>query len=113
MRCLGIAHGSLCEVETQIYIAGKLGYVPKSDVDELIELSSEVGRLLNGLLRSLPLKMRQNANGCRQRPLATCVYRSRRWNKRYAVPNPATATPPRTKRSAGGIASPEIISTAR
>ncbi|MCD0458644.1 four helix bundle protein [Roseiconus lacunae] len=48
---LGTAKGSLAEVETQILIAGNLGYLNNSQ--PLIDRVSEVARLLNGLLRSL------------------------------------------------------------
>jgi four helix bundle protein len=48
-----IAHGSLREVETQILIAQRLSYWNESTVSSLMTLSAEVGRLLNGLIRSL------------------------------------------------------------
>jgi len=48
---LGNAKGSLAEVETQLIIARNLGYLV--DPQPLLEQSSEVARLLNGLLRSL------------------------------------------------------------
>lgn len=50
---LGIARGSLAELHTQIIIASRLGYI-RDDAFAMIEgLVEEVGRLLNGLLRSL------------------------------------------------------------
>jgi len=51
---LSIAHGSLCEVGTQILIAHRLGYLEKQDLEALDELTSEVGRLINGLSNKLP-----------------------------------------------------------
>jgi four helix bundle protein len=48
---LGHAKGSLAEVETQLMIARNLGYL--ADSQPLLEQTSEVARLLNGLLRSL------------------------------------------------------------
>ena len=51
---LSIAYGSLCEVGTQILIAHRLGYLERRDVAGLDELSSEVGRLINGLSNRLP-----------------------------------------------------------
>ncbi len=48
---LGHAKGSLAEVETQLIIVHRLGYL--SSLDTLIEHLNEVGRLLNGLLNSL------------------------------------------------------------
>ena len=50
---LSIAYGSLMEVETQIQIASNLLYIEKSDAGQLLSQCDEVGRLLNGLLRSL------------------------------------------------------------
>jgi four helix bundle protein len=50
---LSFAYGSLMEVETQLQIAVNLGYLQQSDANILFEHSAEVGRLLNGLTRSL------------------------------------------------------------
>ncbi|MBQ3747380.1 MAG: four helix bundle protein [Kiritimatiellae bacterium] len=48
---LSQARGSLFEVETQLLIAKDLGFV--GDVEPELELSSELGRILNGLIRKL------------------------------------------------------------
>ena len=50
---LSISYGSLHEVETQILIAESLLYLEKEQVTSLLDLSSEVGRLINGLKKSL------------------------------------------------------------
>ena len=48
---LGVARGSLSELETQLYISRELGYVTNAqDVDSQIE---EIFRLLGGLISSL------------------------------------------------------------
>ncbi len=47
------ARGSLLEVETQILIAGNLGYLNGAEVEGLSTRCAEVGRILNGLLASL------------------------------------------------------------
>jgi four helix bundle protein len=47
------AHGSLMTVETQIIVAERLGYLASEDVQEILKQTSEVGRMLNGLMRSL------------------------------------------------------------
>ena len=52
---LGQARGSLLEVETQVLIAQELGYLQSDDAKELLNQSGEVGRVLNGLIMSLPL----------------------------------------------------------
>ena len=48
---LGIARGSLAEINTQLLIAQNLGYL--ADASLLHEQLAEVGRMLNGLISSL------------------------------------------------------------
>lgn len=50
---LSIARGSLTESETHILIATRLGYISEERCTELWDRCQEVGRLLNGLIRSL------------------------------------------------------------
>lgn len=50
---LSIAKGSLCELETQVILAVRLKFMTKSDGEKLWNKSQEVGKLLNGLIRSL------------------------------------------------------------
>ena len=58
LRHLAIANGSLSELETQLEIATRLGYVaPESCV--LIEKAHEVGRMLAGLRRSLQSRLHE------------------------------------------------------
>ena len=52
-KFLAIAHGSLCEVQTQILIAERLKYLRSDAAQQLTASCAEVGRLLNGLMRSL------------------------------------------------------------
>jgi four helix bundle protein len=52
-RYLFIALGSLKETETQILICDALGYFKASRAAQLMALSAEAGRLINGLIRSL------------------------------------------------------------
>lgn len=52
VRFLQIAHGSLREAETQLMIAQRIGYLSHREVEPLLEQSGEVGRLLQGLIRS-------------------------------------------------------------
>jgi four helix bundle protein len=51
---LGNARGSLMEVETQVLIAQALGYLERCESEKLLAAAAEVGRILNGLLASLP-----------------------------------------------------------
>ena len=50
---LSIALGSLGEVETQVQIAHRLGYIDQTAVANFAEHASEAGRLLVGLMNSL------------------------------------------------------------
>jgi four helix bundle protein len=50
---LGIARGSLLELETHIELAFRVGYITKEHFVKLQGIISEVGRILNGLMRSL------------------------------------------------------------
>jgi len=50
---LSVAYGSLMEAETQIQIAANLSYVSQAEADTLITQTAEVGRMLNGLSKSL------------------------------------------------------------
>lgn len=50
---LSIARGSLNEVETQLTLAMRYGYLTTTDHDLLLEQCFEVGRMLNGLIDSL------------------------------------------------------------
>lgn len=50
---LGIAAGSLAEAETYLLLGLRLGFVDQAQLAPVWELSAEVGRMLNGLKRSL------------------------------------------------------------
>ena len=50
---LGHTRGSLLEIETQMTIATNLGYLDSRQSEVVFELSSEVGRILNGPISSL------------------------------------------------------------
>jgi len=50
---LAIAYGSLAELETHLQIAQRLTYLDSRQVRQVLEKTSEVGRMLNGLRRSL------------------------------------------------------------
>jgi four helix bundle protein len=56
VRHLGVARGSLFEAETQIIIAGRLGYVADADTRPLLAAVGEIGRMLHGLIASLERK---------------------------------------------------------
>lgn len=54
-RHLSIALGSLCELETQLLLSARLGYIDQAECDRLAELASEVGRLITGLSHAVSL----------------------------------------------------------
>jgi four helix bundle protein len=47
---LGSARAALNELETQAELASSMGFFPYGAADALFELSSEVGKLINGLI---------------------------------------------------------------
>jgi four helix bundle protein len=53
LHLLGVSYGSLRELETQLLLAGRLRLVSEDDCCQVIEQCAEVGRLLNGLMRSI------------------------------------------------------------
>ena len=50
---LGIAKGSAGEVRSQLYTAYDVGYLSDDGISELVELSKDVSKLINGLIMSL------------------------------------------------------------
>ena len=52
-QSLGHARGSLMEVETYILLAQELGYLERDQSEKLLGETTEVGKILNGLLNSL------------------------------------------------------------
>ena len=50
---LGNARGSLYEMQTQVELAGSLGYINEKLVQELMAQGGEVARLINGLVSAL------------------------------------------------------------
>lgn len=55
---LSIAYGSLMEVETQLQIAGNLNFIAQPEVNATLMRTSEIGRMINGLSRSLQTKLK-------------------------------------------------------
>lgn len=52
-RFLLHARGSLFELRTQLLLARELRYMPAESVEHLLERSTEVARLINGLIKKL------------------------------------------------------------
>ena len=53
LQHLWIAHGSGGELETQLEVGRRLRLLPDDTVDILIRDAQEIGRMINGLARSL------------------------------------------------------------
>jgi four helix bundle protein len=49
-KSLSIARGSLNELQTELELAGSLRFINEEVSNELIELATEVAKLINGLL---------------------------------------------------------------
>jgi four helix bundle protein len=52
-RFLSVAHGSLCEVQTHLEIARRLGIMDAGSSGAMITDADEVSRILRGFIRSL------------------------------------------------------------
>ncbi len=50
---LGIASGSLAELETQLILAQRLGYLTEELINPVLQVSDETGKMLKGLQKSL------------------------------------------------------------
>jgi four helix bundle protein len=53
LQSVGYARGSLLEIETQLIVAQRLGYLDSKEIDKLMELTNEIGRVASGLIRAL------------------------------------------------------------
>ena len=62
MQHVSIAYGSLAELETHVQIAERLNYIDKSQADALMGKAAVIGRMLNGLRRSLEKKRNEVQN---------------------------------------------------
>ncbi|WOB79237.1 four helix bundle protein [Brevundimonas nasdae] len=58
VQFIGVARGSLAEVETHLLIAGRLGYLTPDQLQPLLAEMERIGRMLSAL--STRLKQRQN-----------------------------------------------------
>lgn len=57
IRFIGMARGSLAEAETQVELAGRLGYVVRSEISVTMARCDKLGRILRGLRKSLEQKL--------------------------------------------------------
>ncbi len=52
VRYLGIADGSLTEIDTYYVIAQQLNYIDQHELNEVVEQLEELGRIITGLRKS-------------------------------------------------------------
>ena len=57
LRFLGISLGSLAEMETQLLIAHRLGYIDDASLDRVCQASDRIGRMLRAMMKSLQTKL--------------------------------------------------------
>ena len=50
---LDIAHGSICELETQVMLAQRFEYIGAEHATPVLAVAAEVGRLVSGLVAKL------------------------------------------------------------
>ena len=53
IQFLKVARGSLMELETHLIVANRLKYLPDQKAQSLFGAIAEIGRMLNGLIKSL------------------------------------------------------------
>jgi len=58
---LGIARGSLMELETHVIVAQRLAFLTSTEADSVLRSAGEVGRMLAGLIRSLEALRKRRA----------------------------------------------------
>lgn len=56
---LGVARGSLKELETQLLISIDLGYTSEDQTSACLDLADQVGRMLNALIKALDRRRKQ------------------------------------------------------
>ena len=56
-----ISQGSLEELKYQLFLSFELGFLPEVDHNEASELADQVGRMLNGYIRSVKSRRRSNS----------------------------------------------------
>jgi four helix bundle protein len=63
LRFLSIALGSVAELETQLELAHRLGYIGLTERSELQEQAAEIGKMLHGLRASLRRRLPRRTEG--------------------------------------------------
>ena len=61
IRFISNAYGSLAELETHVIVAKRLSYIDDGEANELLYCAGEIGRMLNGFLKTLKRKGQKDA----------------------------------------------------
>jgi four helix bundle protein len=61
-RFVAIAHGSLCELETELTLAHELGFCSEADIAHCLALAGEVGRMCRSLIAKNDARFEANKN---------------------------------------------------
>ena len=56
-RFLSIASASLAELETHLFLTARVGHVEEKELDTLLALASEVGKILKGIDRAIAARV--------------------------------------------------------
>ena|SRR5438876_1224349 len=54
---ISMAKGSLCELETQLELSHRVGYMSEEVLEPLMALSDEIGRMLTALRQKLEIRL--------------------------------------------------------
>jgi four helix bundle protein len=57
LRFLSIAQGSLAELETHLLLAQRFAYINENDLEKIMQLTDETGKIVRGLQRSLKQRL--------------------------------------------------------
>jgi len=58
LHALSVSYGSLRELETQLLLSGRLRFLSEQDLRGLFDQCEEVGRILNGLMKTVKNRIR-------------------------------------------------------
>jgi four helix bundle protein len=61
LQFLSRARGSLYEIETQLEIAGRLGYISRDEQNALCREASDIGKMLNGMMSKYRMTVQDSA----------------------------------------------------
>jgi len=61
LRFLSIAQGSLAELETHLLLAKRFAYIDENDLEKIMPLTDETGKIIRGLQRSLKERLARSA----------------------------------------------------